>query len=137
MPMLSAQKRCCFVTEKRREFPRSVRVACIQRATRDGVIYCEQCKAMAKRFQIDHIVADAIGGEPVLENAMLLCEPCHAAKTPGDTTKAAKTKRQEAKHIGATRPKGAIRSPGFAKVEKTPRIEKQRLAPREIYEDVG
>ena len=98
---------------KRREFPTKVRVAVIKRATRDCVIYCESCSLPAKKFQIDHIVADAHGGEPVLSNAQLICEACYGVKNPKDTTIAAKLKRIEAKHVGAK-----IKSRGFPKREK-------------------
>ena len=105
----------------RSEFPRSVRVAVIKRSTREGVIICESCGAMAKKFQVDHVIADAHGGKPVIENAMLICQPCFEVKNPKDTTIAAKIKRQESKHVGAVKPEGTIRSAGFAKAEKAPK----------------
>lgn len=120
---------------KRREFPRSVRVEVIKRSTRDNVTYCEKCKGIAKRWQIDHIIADAHGGKPVIENAMLICEACYSVKNPKDTTIAAKLKRVEAKHIGAVKPKGEIKSPGFA---KKPKPEPKAMPPRRnIYGDAA
>ena len=95
----------------RSEFPRSIRVAVIKRSTRESVVYCEACGLPAKKFQVDHIIADAHGGKPVIENAQLLCEPCFSIKNPKDTTIAAKLKRQEAKHLGAERPKPRIPAP--------------------------
>lgn len=122
------------MSRSRREFPTKVRTAVIKRAMRDNVVYCELCGGMAKRFQIDHIIADAHGGEPVIENAQLICEACFAVKNPKDTTIAAKLKRVEARHVGATRPKGQIRSPGFPpKQEKPDRITKTPLPPKELY----
>jgi 5-methylcytosine-specific restriction protein A len=112
---------------KRREFPRSVRVEVIKRSTRGGIVYCEACGCPARKFQIDHRIADAHGGEPVLENAELICDACYKIKNPTDTTIAAKLKRIESKHIGATKPKG------FAKIEKPPRVEKPKLPPRNLY----
>lgn len=122
----------------RREFPTMVRVAVIKRSTREnGEIYCEKCGGLARRFQIDHIVADAIGGKSVIENAMLICEPCWQIKNPQDTTKAAKVKRVEAYHLGAsTEPSVKFRSRGFPPTGKTPRIEKQPLRPRPMFEDI-
>ncbi len=118
---------------KRREFPRSVRVTVIKRSTRaNGVIYCESCGSPAKRFQIDHVIADSLGGEPVLENAQLICDVCYAIKNPKDTTAAAKAKRMEAKHIGAMTPKRRLMSRGFQKRARTP---KPSLPPRQIYVD--
>lgn len=113
------------LTMARREFPRKVKVEVIRRATRDGVVYCEKCGALAKRWQIDHVIADAHGGEPVIENAELICEACWGVKNPKDTTIAAKLKRVEAKHIGATAPSAKpLQSKGFIKRDKQPRIEK-------------
>lgn len=89
----------------RREFPRSVKVAAFQRA--DG--HCEGCSAFlyAGKYHYDHIIADSIGGEPTLDNCAVLCTACHGAKTAKiDTPRAAKTKRQQAAFIGASRPKG-------------------------------
>jgi len=107
----------------RREFPKSVKVNVIKRATRDGVTYCEKCGALAKRFQIDHVIADAHGGKPVIENAELICEACYSVKNPKDTTIAAKIKRQEARHIGAHRPKAKLKSAGFPKKERPEKID--------------
>ena len=102
----------------RREFPKSIRVSVIKRATKDSIVYCEACKGLAKRFQIDHVRPDGLLGEPTLQNAMLICEACWAVKNPKDTTSIAKAKRREAKHVGAVKPKGQIKSAGFAKAER-------------------
>jgi 5-methylcytosine-specific restriction enzyme A len=99
------------------------------------VVYCEGCGLPAKRWQIDHIVADSIGGNPVLANAQLLCEECFGIKNPVDTTIAAKAKRQEAAHLGAKLPpKKKIRSRGFPK--GPPKAPKIPIPPRiSLYED--
>ena len=95
----------------RREFPKSIKVAVIRRATRDGVVYCEGCGALAKTWQIDHMRADGLLGEPTLENAQVLGPCCYAPKNADDTTKIAQAKRREAAHLGATKPKGSIPKP--------------------------
>lgn len=106
----------------RQEFPRAVRVAVIKRATRDSAVYCEKCSGLAKRFQVDHVIADAIGGKPVIENAMLICEACWSEKNPKDTKLAAKTKRREAAHLGARAPSPRkIANRGFAPSDKPKR----------------
>lgn len=111
-----------------------MKVAVIKRATVDNVIFCEKCGGLAKRFQIDHVIADSLGGDPVLENAMLICEACYSEKNPKDTKLAAKVKRQEARHLGAKRTKGPrIVSRGFAKREKPQRFQKTPLPPRSLY----
>jgi 5-methylcytosine-specific restriction protein A len=118
----------------RREFPRPVKVAVIKRATRDGVVYCEGCGAIAKKWQIDHKRADGLLGEPVLENAQLICKACYDPKNSEDTRAIAKAKRREARHIGAYTSKKTIRSAGFpARPDKPNKIIKNHLPPKEIY----
>lgn len=116
----------------RKEFPVKVRIEVIRRATFRFVVYCEGCGLPTKEFQIDHIIPDSQGGAATLENAQLLGRCCYSFKNPDDTRKAAKTKRVEAKHLGADRPKQQIKSRGFRKVEK-----KEKLPvppPRQLYQ---
>jgi len=87
----------------RREFSTKVRVAAFQRC--DG--RCEKCGArlMPGKFAYDHILPDWLGGEPTLENAQVLCDPCHSEKTHGqDRPRINKTQRQHARHIEAKAP---------------------------------
>lgn len=81
----------------RREFPHKVKALAFQRA--DG--RCERCTArlVVGKFAYDHVIADALGGEPTLENCAVLCVACHGLKTPSDTTKAAKVKRIKRKLV--------------------------------------
>ncbi len=120
----------------RREFPTKVRVAAIKRA--DG-----KCEAIGcglphlGRFEVDHVIADALGGEPTLANARVLCVACHGVKTKADTTAAAKVKRQEAAHLRA-RPVPARKIqgaplPGSSKPLREP---KASLPYRSLYVDM-
>ena len=111
----------------RREFPARVRTAVIKRATRNDVAYCEACGAMAKRFQIDHVRPDGLLGEPTIENAMLICQPCWEEKNPKDASSIAQAKRREAKHVGAVKPKGEIKSAPLPSGKKEPAIAKQPI----------
>jgi len=111
----------------RKNFPKSVIVACIKRATREMVVYCEGCELPCRKWQIDHQRPDGLLGEPILENAKLLCLPCHQEKTKLDVARIAKAKRQQYKHLGAVQPKQKIQSRGFLKKEKKQKIE---LPPR-------
>lgn len=114
----------------RRNFTKSIIVARIKAATKDGVVYCDGCGLMVKGgFEIDHIRADGLLGDPTFENSRLLCLPCHKEKTKDDVARIAKAKRVEARHLGAVRPKGKIQSRGFAKKE---RKEKIPLPPRRL-----
>lgn len=111
----------------RREFSRKIRAAAIARA--NG--HCERCKAALKpgEAEIDHILPDVLGGEPVLANAQVLCRVCHAEKTAADVRRTRKADRQRDKASGAVRPAGKIQGPGFAKSPKQPRIDKTALPP--------
>lgn len=98
----------------RREFSKAVKVAAIKKATRDGKVFCEGCGCLVTgRFEIDHIRADGLLGEPTLENARVLCGPCHKEKTASDVNRIAKAKRVEARHLGIRKA-----GRGFAKREK-------------------
>jgi hypothetical protein len=124
------------MSRSRREFPTKVRIAVIKRATRDNVVYCEKCGGIAKKFQIDHVIADSHGGEPVIENAQLLGECCYSEKNPKDTTIAAKLKRIEARHIGATRPKQTIKSANTLRVTEKTRDKLPMPNRRAMFEDI-
>lgn len=112
----------------RREFPRKVKRQAIERA--GG--HCERCKAILKpgEAEVDHVLPDALGGEPVLANAQVLCRVCHRGpngKTQDDVRRIRKSDRQRDKHTGAVRPKQSIQGRGFPKPEKPKRISKDAL----------
>ena len=88
----------------RREFPRAVKVAAFKRSGGN----CEACTAhlYPAKFHYDHDNPDGLTGEPTLENCVVLCLACHKVKTTTvDVPRIAKAKRNEARHIGAERPK--------------------------------
>lgn len=98
----------------RREFSAKVKVAAYERS--GG--HCEMCSAPLRvgKFQYDHAIPDALGGEPTLENCVVACDACHAAKThKGDVPRIAKMKRQRSAHIGARskRPSRLSKPPGM------------------------
>jgi 5-methylcytosine-specific restriction endonuclease McrA len=116
-----------------KDFSTAIRVAVIKRATRDFIVYCEGegCGEPTRDFQIDHIIPRAQGGPSTLENAQLLGKCCYSVKNPADTKAAAKTKRIEAKHLGADRPKQKIKSRGF---RKSPKVDKLPVPPpRQLF----
>lgn len=116
----------------RKEFPKAVKVAVIKRATKDGVLFCEKCGAIAKRKQIDHVNPDGLTGQPVIENAMLICEPCFLEKNAKDASIIALAKRQEAKHLGAETPKTKIPAPPKRERTSKPPVVRQFSIYREI-----
>lgn len=101
----------------RREFPRAVKVAVIRRATKDGLTYCEKCGEVVTKWQIDHVRADGLLGEPTLKNAQLLGECCYGPKNAEDTAQIALAKRREAYAFGLERP-------GKKKLRARPRKER-------------
>lgn len=107
----------------RREFSRKVRQAAIDRA--DG--HCEKCKAILKprEGEVDHILPDILGGEPVLANAQVLCRVCHAEKTAADIRRTREADRARDKNSGAVRPSSKL----AAKKRAPKRLTKQ-LPPR-------
>lgn len=115
----------------RREFTRKVRQAAILRAAGK----CDKCKAALKprEGEVDHILPDILGGEPVLANAQVLCSVCHAEKTADDIRRTRKADRQRDKASGAVRPAGKLRGPAFSKPAKPERQVKPSLAPRVIF----
>ena len=117
----------------RRNFSKSVIVARIKAATVNGNVYCDLCGLPCTKFEIDHIRADGLLGEPTFENSRLLCVPCHKEKTKEDVAAISKAKRVEARHLGAVKSKVKIQSRGFQKKEKK---EKISLPPRRsMFED--
>lgn len=83
----------------RREFSSKVMAAAALRANGK----CEECtrRLMTGDFHYDHVVPDALGGEPTLANCAVLCKACHGIKThKADVPNIAKAKRRERKHLG-------------------------------------
>lgn len=108
----------------RRPFPAKVMLAAFERA-KD---HCEGCGAPLRtgRFHYDHILPDAMGGEPTLENCQVLCTACHGIKTrTGDIPRIAKTKRIRAKHLGIKRQRGWWKPPGTRHDWRTGRLVKE------------
>lgn len=108
----------------RREFPRKVRQAALDRA--NG--HCEKCAAVLKTHEgeVDHILPDVLGGEPVLANAQVLCRVCHAEKTAGDIRRTREADRARDKHTGAVRPSSALST----RDKRAPKRLMKQLPPR-------
>ena len=54
---------------------------------------CAICARPGQRWEFDHEIQLAIGGEDAVENLRALCRACHAEKTAKDATIRAKVKR--------------------------------------------
>ena len=100
----------------RREFNKPVKREALRRSgmlcEAIGAVYGlatgKRCNApLGYGVRFDHVVADAIGGEPTLENCAAVCTDCHGFKTAKhDTPRAAKVKQQSDKHLGIRQRRG-------------------------------
>jgi 5-methylcytosine-specific restriction protein A len=113
----------------RKEFTRKIRQAAITRAAGK----CEKCSASLKpgEAEVDHILPDVLGGEPVLANAQVLCRVCHAEKTADDIRRTRKGDRQRDKASGAIEPAGKLRGP--PKSPKQTPAGKSPLPPKNLF----
>jgi hypothetical protein len=119
--------------EKRRSISTAKRVRIFDAAA--GV--CHLCElpidaTRGEKWHVEHRKPLWEGGSDDEGNMAPSHINCHATKTGAEAPVRAKGTRQRARHIGAVTPKGR----GFQRAEKTPRIMKQPLPRRAIYEDV-
>lgn len=117
---------------KRLEFSRKTKAAIIARAAGR----CEACSAVLKPGEgdVDHILPCELGGQPTAANGRLICKPCHKDKTAADVRQIRKSDRQRDKATGAARKPATIKSQGFARAEKQPKLATKSLAPRALYQ---
>jgi 5-methylcytosine-specific restriction protein A len=126
---------------KGKEFTKATKVKAHTRANGN----CEGCGAKlgVGKFQYDHIIPIAQGGDNSLGNCEVLCNVCHDAKThKKDIPEAAKSKRRQAKHVGAKKSRTPLPAGRTSDVKKTmdgklaPRTKpagKAALPPRPLY----
>lgn len=78
-----------------------------------GLAEGQRCDTpLSRGVQFDHIDLDANSKDNSLENCAAVCIPCHKHKTATrDIPLAAKTLRQQDKHLGITKSKGGWRQP--------------------------
>lgn len=107
----------------RKEFSRKTRRIIIERANGK----CERCGATlkAKEGEVDHILPDALGGEPTVANGRLLCRVCHTEKTNDDVKRIRKADRSRDKASGAMKSKAPMQKP-----PKEPKRLTKALPPR-------
>jgi 5-methylcytosine-specific restriction protein A len=93
--------------KRRRDFSKTVKRDAAARAKGR----CEQCTARLSygQFHYDHVLPDALGGEPLLDNCQVLCVTCHRLKTGhADAQRISKSRRQRDHAIGI-KPERTIR----------------------------
>jgi 5-methylcytosine-specific restriction protein A len=115
----------------RREFTKQVKRDAFLRAK--GCCEGTDCGIKIKigGARYDHIIPDALGGEPTLDNCQVLCEPCHKIKTgKRDVPTIAKTKRIQDREMGIRKP-SRLQSRGFTPAPPQNRASKplQKWAP--------
>lgn len=91
------------MSRDRQEFSKKTKLEAYTRA--NG--HCEVCtaKLFVGKFQYDHVIPDALGGEATLSNCRVACSACHDHKTFGeDIPFIARAKRRAADHAGAKTP---------------------------------
>ena len=96
----------------RREFAKRVRLDAWERCGGK----CENCTAKITATNgppnYDHILPDALGGEPELSNCQVLCKTCHGGKTTDeDRPRIDKARRGFEKRIGARERRSKLRKP--------------------------
>lgn len=101
----------------RQEFPKSVKLAAWKRC--GGICECG-CGQKIIRAQYDHRIPDALGGEPTLENCVVLEAKHHQKKTVEiDRPAIDKATRIREKNAGIRKPKGrplpGTKASGFRK----------------------
>lgn len=138
----------------RRNFTRNQKEQIVTRATNaDGQICCEGCGLVlaGKPHEVDHIIPEGLRSEEdkkkpitIAEGQLLGKACCHRGpdgKTNKDVKQIAKAKRQNAKHVGITRPAASIKSAPFARSEKAARkadrVPKPSPPRRPIYAEGG
>lgn len=92
---------------------------------------CHICGVIiiGKKWALDHVKALVNGGENRQSNLKPVHITCHAIKTAADVAEKAKVAAIRGKHIGAIQPKQTIKSAGFPKSPKSPRIDKTAIPP--------
>lgn len=87
-----------------------------------------------ERWELDHKVSLVNGGAHAETNLFPALRDKHKEKTKDDLAEKSKVAAIAKKHIGATQPKGMIKSRGFP--AKEPKTIKQGLPPRMLFKDV-
>ncbi len=120
--------------------PPSVQARIFERA--GGVCHISRRKiAPGEKWDVEHVVALADGGENRESNLRPALRDKHREKTAAENAVRAKAKRKAARHIGVkTPPAVQIKSRGFTKAVRDPRagkarIQRVQLPPRQMFRE--
>jgi 5-methylcytosine-specific restriction endonuclease McrA len=75
---------------------------------------CDSKILMNEKWDLEHVIPLAMGGDDDEENLRPAHKACHKAKTKDDVKAVAKAKRRQAKHLGAKASKHKWQSRPFA-----------------------
>jgi 5-methylcytosine-specific restriction enzyme A len=92
--------------------------------------------ADGQAFDLEHMQPLEEGGEHRESNLAPVLRLPHEVKTAAERKRQAKADRVAKKAHGIVAPKAKIQSRGFDTSAKAPRIQKQPLPPRQLYEDI-
>jgi 5-methylcytosine-specific restriction enzyme A len=87
-----------------------------------------------ERWECDHIIALVNGGEHRESNLHPVLVGPHREKTKADVAEKARVAKIRARHIGAVRPKGTIKSAGFPRAPKRREIGEKEMQLRALRE---
>ena len=110
-------------------------------AANDGC--CHLCKqkidGVREAWEIEHVIAWELTRDDGDDNLRPAHKSCHATKThKQDRPAINKAKKREAKHQGAIRPEGKIRSAGFPSPgPKSKESRHPQLEPRRLFREVA
>ena len=99
-------------------------------------VLCNKEIKSGEKWIDEHIRPLALGGSNDLENRRPVHVVCAAVKTPNDLAAIAKAKRQKRAALGIKKETPKIKSRGFETNKKIPKIQKNTLPPRLMFEDI-
>lgn len=91
---------------------------------------CSRPIGPGEKWDLDHVKALINGGENRESNLRPVHRKCHVEKTAEDVAEKAKIAAIRKKHVGITKPKQSIKSPGFPVTEKAAKREPKVFPPR-------
>jgi 5-methylcytosine-specific restriction protein A len=101
----------------RRPIGQRERLAIFARAECRCHICGEVIKAVSERWDVEHVIPLEMGGDEAKgsKNLQPAHAACHKTKTSVDAWQIAKSKRREARHLGAVKPRSPLSHPNLKK----------------------
>ncbi|MCJ2067818.1 HNH endonuclease [Methylobacterium sp. J-030] len=112
-----------MVARQRQNFSKAVRIQALERAAGrcEGDLpsgdRCTCAIPIGGRI-FDHVIPDANGGRPTLDNCQVLCLPCDRAKYSADRRAIDKARRQAERHAGTKAPSRPMPGSSFCRTSR-------------------